>query len=73
LPNARLLSLPQLKRWRYETYELVVLLASLLKSGQLDAANTQRTENQLRRMMSQTGELAGLVRFYVREVEGLAL
>jgi hypothetical protein len=63
----------ELKRWRYETYEVVVLLADLLKSGQLDAANTRKTEDQLRRMMSQIGEFASMVRFYVREVEDLAL
>jgi hypothetical protein len=63
----------ELKRWRYETYEIVVLFVSLLKSGQLDATNTRRTEDQLRRMMGVTGEFAALVRYYVRDVEGLAL
>lgn len=63
----------ELRRWRYETYELVVLLTGLLKSGQLDATNTQKTEDRLRRMMSVTGEFAALVRFQVREVERLPL
>ena len=63
----------ELLRWRYEIYEIVVLFTGLLRSGQLDAANTQKTEDQLQRMMSVTGEFAALVRFHVREEQGLAL
>jgi uncharacterized protein (TIGR02646 family) len=63
----------ELKLWRYETYEQVVIMAQFLKSPGITPSLQQRTENRLRRMMSINGEFAGMVRFFVREVEGLAL
>lgn len=63
----------ELKRWRYEIYDVASLLTDTLKSGRLDPPLTQRTEDRLTRMMSLTGEFAALVRFHVREEQGLPL
>jgi hypothetical protein len=63
----------ELLRWRYETYEVAVLLADTIESPQVDAGLRARSENRLRRMMAVEGEFAGMVRFVVREVRRLPL
>jgi hypothetical protein len=63
----------ELKRWRYETYEIAQLLADTVRSPGLSNSLRTRTEDRLTRMMTVTGEFAGMVRYYVREVEGLPL
>jgi hypothetical protein len=63
----------ELRSWRWEIYEVAILLADTVASGQLDAALQGRSEDRLRQMMSVTGEFAGMVRFFVREVRGMQL
>src|SRR5215218_6764526 len=63
----------ELRRWRYETYDLAVLLADTIESPLVDASLKVRSENKLRRMMGVEGEFAGMVRFVVRDIRRLAL
>ena len=46
---------------------------SLAWGGGLSPEHQQRTEDQLRTMMSVTGEFAGMVRYVVREAANLPL
>ena len=61
----------ELKRLRYETLEAAELLAEAVQSGQLSAALTRRMNDELRRMMSPSGQFAGMVRFKLAQVPGL--
>jgi len=63
----------ELKKWRWVVYTMAELLAQTASAGVLPPALQQRTEDQLRTMMSVDGEFAGMVRFLVRESMGLAL
>lgn len=61
----------ELRRWRWEIYDIAMFIADTMASGQLDAALERRSEDRLRQMMSVSGEFAGMVRFFVREVRGI--
>jgi hypothetical protein len=63
----------ELRLWRYEIYEIATILADAMESPLIAADLKQRLEDKLRRMMTVDGEFAGMVRFYVRDVRGLAL
>jgi 5-methylcytosine-specific restriction endonuclease McrA len=63
----------ELRLWRYETYEVAQLLADTVRSPGISDSLRTRTEGRLKRMMAVTGEFAGMVRYFVREVEGLPL
>jgi hypothetical protein len=63
----------ELKGSRYATYAPAALFVRTLKAGVIDAELTRDIEQQLRRMMSPSGQFAGMVRYFVNEVEGLAL
>lgn len=63
----------ELKKWRYETYFSTMTFVETLREPAISAGLRTRIENRLRRMMSVTGEFAGMVRYYVRELEGLQL
>ena len=63
----------ELRLWRYETYEVAVLLADTIESPRVDPGLKARSENKLRRMIDVAGEFAGMVRFFVRDVRGLSL
>jgi hypothetical protein len=62
----------ELKKWRWETWEVADTFAQAL-AVPLPADLRTRVEDQLRSMMSVTGEFAGMVRYLVREVHGLSL
>lgn len=63
----------ELKKWRYETYEIVQLLVDTVRTPGISAVLRARIEGRLQRMMTVTGEFAGMVRYVVRDVEGLQL
>jgi hypothetical protein len=63
----------ELRQWRFVTYDNAATFAATLKVATIPPALRTRIENKLRRMMSVKGEFAGMVRFVVREVEGLPL
>jgi uncharacterized protein (TIGR02646 family) len=63
----------ELLAWRYEVYDTADLLVQSLKSPALDAPLKQRIEAKLQLMMSVEGEFAAMVRYLVRDVEGLQL
>jgi hypothetical protein len=63
----------ELKRWRYEIYSLAMLLADVLAEPGLSAPIRARVEHELREMMSVTGEFAGMVRYFIRNVRALPL
>jgi len=64
----------ELRKWRYKTYEVARAFVLILKI--LPPVNAQVrdiAEKQLKRMMAPTAEFAAMVRYLVRDVEGLAL
>jgi hypothetical protein len=63
----------ELRKWRYEIYDFAMTFVLTVQDPGISANLRTRTENQLRRMMSSTGEFAGMVRYFVRDVEGLQL
>jgi hypothetical protein len=63
----------ELRLWRYRVYNEADLLVPTLKVAQLPAQLRQRIEDELRLMMSVDGEFAAMVRYLVRDIEGLQL
>lgn len=62
----------ELKGWRWTTWEIAVTFIAIL--GQpLSPAIRATVEGQLRKMMSDEGEFAAMVRYLVRDVNGLQL
>jgi hypothetical protein len=63
----------ELRLWRYKVYNEADIFVQTLKSRRIPAALKGRIEDELRLMMSVEGEFAGMVRYLVRDVEGLHL
>ena len=62
----------ELKGWRWTTWEIAATFVAIL--GQPLSPPMQATvEGQLRKMMSNEGEFAAMVRYLVRDVNGLQL
>jgi len=62
----------ELKMWRWQTYETAQTFVELLIEP-LSPGGRAKVEKQLTKMMSVNGEFAGMVRYLVREVNGLPL
>ena len=63
----------ELRKWRYETYDNAMTFVATVREQNISDSLRARTEDRLRRMMSVTGEFAGMVRYFVRDVESLPL
>lgn len=63
----------ELKRWRYTTYERAMFIADVVEEGAVSAPLLARARDQLRQMTSVTGEFAGMVRYFIRDVRGIDL
>jgi hypothetical protein len=63
----------ELKGWQWDVYDTAETLGLAALAGVLAAPLQQRTEDRPRTMMSVEREFAGMVRYLVQDVMGLAL
>jgi uncharacterized protein (TIGR02646 family) len=63
----------ELKRWRWRTYETAETFKDTLRATGLPAATKNKVRNQLKEMMSEQGQFAGMVRYFIKDVWKLRL